>query len=256
MSYVNPLLDTWASGGSTAGVWCALPSSVSMEMIAGIGFDYACIDMQHGAIDYTSALPMLQAARAGGVTPISRVPANDAGIIGKILDAGAMGVVVPLVSTAEEARRAVAACRYPPFGQRSFGPIRASMITGNRDPRDLEKVACIVMVETQEGLDNVDEIAAVDGLDAIYVGPSDLAIALGIPPGYEREEPEHVAAIEAIRTACARAGITPGIQADSGAMARRRLEQGFCMVTVGNEGGFMRRLAKQELDIARGAGQG
>ena len=251
MSYVNPLLDAWASGRPTYGIWCALPSSVSMEMVAGIGFDYACVDMQHGAIDYTTALPMFQAARAGGVTPITRVPANDAGLIGKVLDAGAAGVVVPLVNTAEEAARAVAACRYPPVGQRSFGPIRASMITGNRDPQDLQKVACIVMVETGEGLENVDEIAAVEGLDAIYVGPSDLAIALGVPTGYERPEPVHVEAIERIRTACERHGVTAGIQCDSGPMAARRIEQGFGMVTVGNEGGFMRKLAKQELDTAK-----
>lgn len=255
MGYINPLLDAWASGRSIYGIWCALPTSVSMEMIAGLGFDYACVDMQHGAIDYATALTMFQAARAGGVTPITRVPTNDPGFIGKVLDAGAAGVVVPLVNTAEEAARAVAACRYPPVGQRSFGPLRASMITGNREPQDLQKVACIVMVETGEGLGNVDEIAAVEGLDAIYVGPSDLALALGLPTGYERSEPEHVEAIERIRAACERHGIAAGIQCDSGPMAARRVDQGFNMVTVGNESGFMRTLAKQELDAAR-AGTG
>ncbi len=252
MSFTNPLLDAWSRGDDTLGVWCQLPSSTAMEMIAGVGFDYACLDMQHGLIDYPDAVPMLQAARAGGVTPIARVPANDAGTIGKILDAGAMGVVVPLVNTPEQAARAVAACRYPPVGQRSFGPIRAGMLIGSRDPQELQKVACIVMVETQEGLDNVEEIAAVDGLDAIYVGPSDLAIGLGMAPGYEREEPAHVEAIERIRQACAAAGIAAGIQTDRGDMARRRLDQGFAMVTVGHEAGFMKRLAQQELDTARG----
>src|SRR5690606_38044485 len=165
---------------------------------------YVCVDMQHGAVDYSDAVGMLQAIHAQGATPIARVPSNDLATIGKVLDAGALGVVVPLVNTAEEAAAAVAACRYPPNGGRSFGPVRASTVIGSRDPRDLEQIVVAVMVETREGLDNVDEIAATPGLDAIYVGPADLALALDLPPAYERPEPVPTEAIDTLREACVR----------------------------------------------------
>jgi 4-hydroxy-2-oxoheptanedioate aldolase len=247
----NPLLAAWQRGDTTFGVWCALPTSVATEMVSSVGFDYACIDMQHGAVGYTSAVPMLQAARGAGASPIVRVPWNEPGAIMKVLDAGALGVVVPLVSTVEEAEAAVAACRYPPNGIRSFGPIRASFVTGSRDVRVLERVACVVMVETAEGLAQVDDIARVPGVDAIYVGPADLAIELGLPPAYERPEPEHGAAIDRIRRACAEAGIVAGIQCDGAEMALRRAEQGFRMITIGNEGAWMRTTAAQQLEAAR-----
>lgn len=256
MTYANPLIETWRQHRTTFGIWCSIPSSVSAELVAAAGFDYVCVDLQHGAISYTSAVPMLQGARAAGAAAISRVAHNDPSQIMKILDAGALGVVVPLVSTREEAARAVAACRYPPAGMRSFGPVRASVVTGSRDTTDLEKVACLVMVETEEGLANVEAIASTPGLDGIYIGPADLALALGLPPAYERPEPEHVAAIETIRSACERHGIVAGIQCDSGALAARRQDQGFQMITVGNDGVFMRSLATRELAAARSGSTG
>lgn len=256
MTYVNPLTESWRQGRTTFGIWCSLPTSVSAEFAAGAGYDYACVDMQHGAIGYTAAVPMLQAVAATGAAPVARVAANNQAEIMKILDGGAVGVVVPLVSTPEEAAQAVAACRYPPTGVRSYGPVRASVVTGSRDPRELEKVVCLVMVETAEGLANVDEIAATPGLDGIYVGPSDLSLALGLPPGYERPEQEHIDAIERIRTACELHGIVAGIQCDTGALAARRAQEGFAMITVGNEAAFMRSLAASELSEARGGSGG
>lgn len=252
MTYENPLAAAWREGRTTFGVWCTIPSSVSTELTAALGFDYVCVDMQHGAISYPTAVPMLQAARAAGTAAVARVQYNDPGEIMKILDAGAIGVLVPLVNTAEEAARAVAACRYPPVGNRSYGPVRAGVVTGSVDPADLGQVLCLVMVETAEGLANVDEIASTPGVDGIYVGPSDLSLALGLPPGYEHAEREHVDAIESIRDACARHGIVAGIQCDSGPLAARRRAQGFQMVTVGIDASFMRTLAGQELAAARG----
>lgn len=251
MTYQNPLTEAWRAGRTTFGVWCAIPSSVSIEFALAAGFDYGCLDLQHGAIGYSAAVPMLQAARAEGAVPVARVPANDASGIGRILDAGAAGVIVPLVDTAEEAARAVAACRYPPAGRRSFGPIRAGLVAGSTDIADLAKVVCMVMVETAEGLANVDEIAATPGLDGVYIGPADLALALGLPPGHERPEREHAEAVDTILAACERHGIVAGIQCDSGALAARRRDQGFRMVTVGTDHGFMRALARRELAEAR-----
>ena len=231
----NPLQTIWNEGGVVRGAWCAVPSSVSAEAVASVGYDYVCVDLQHGAIGYSDAVPMLQATSGRGATPIVRLGENDPAAIGRVLDGGALGVIVPMVGSAEEAARAVAACRYPPRGRRSYGPVRAATVIGSRAVADLEQVMCAVMVETKEGLDRVDEIAATDGVDAIYVGPSDLALALGLPPAYEHEDPAHQEAIERIREACERHGVIAGIHCDGGAMAARRLQQGFRMVTVVND---------------------
>jgi 4-hydroxy-2-oxoheptanedioate aldolase len=251
MPFVNPLRKLWSSGGTAFGAWCATTSVVSAEAVAVAGYDYVCVDLQHGAVSYSDAVPMLVAIAGRGAAPICRVPANDPGVIGKVLDAGALGVVVPLVSSADEAARAVAACRYPPRGVRSFGPVRAATVIESRNVADLESVICAVMVETREGLDRVDEIAATPGLDVIYVGPADLALALGLAPGYERPEPEHDEAIRTIREACRRHGIVMGIHCDGGEMAARRLGQGVQMATVVNDLALVRAGAAAELALAK-----
>lgn len=251
MTFTNPLSAAWRDGVITRGAWCAAPSSITAEVVATAGFHYVCVDMQHGAVGYTDAVPILQAISGQGATPITRVSANDPAEIGRILDAGSLGVVVPLVSSGEEAARAVAACRYPPRGGRSYGPVRATLATGSKDPADLEQVICAVMVETREGLENVDEIASTPGLDAIYIGPADLALALGLPPAYERDEPEHRDAIEAIRLACERHGIVAGIHCESGDMAARREAQGFRMVTLVNDLALIRSGAAAQLAAAQ-----
>ena len=249
----NRLLETWAKGERTFGLWCAIPSSVSAEGAATQGADYVCVDQQHGAVDYSDAVTMFQAIDPW-TTPLTRVPWNDPATIMKALDAGAKGVIVPLVSTAEDARRAVSACRYPPQGIRSFGPVRASIALGSRDTADLDRVACIVMIETMEGLDNLEEIAAVPGLDAVYIGPADLALAMGLPPAYELSDAQHVEAIEAIRQACARHGIVAGIHCADGDMGARRIAEGFQMVTVGNDLVLLKSGAGQQLAAARTPG--
>ena len=183
MTTGNSLKEAWAAARKTFGAWLTIPSSLSAELVAELRPDYVCVDQQHGAIDYGSMVPMLQAIRAAGATPITRVVGNDAALIMKALDAGALGVIVPLVSSQAEAARAVAACRYPPMGTRSYGPVRAAHVLGSTSPTDLaEGVVCLVMVETREGLDRVEEIAATPGLDGIYVGPADLALSFGLPP--------------------------------------------------------------------------
>ncbi len=232
------LLDRWDAGQTTFGAWCVIPSTVSAQRVAEVGFDYVCVDQQHGAISYSDSVSMFQVL-AGRTTPITRVHWNDPGTIMKALDAGAEGVVVPLVSTAEDAAAAVAACRYPPHGQRSYGPVVASMTMRTRRPEELARVACIVMVETQEGLDNLDEICATPGVDAVYVGPADLALSLGLPPAYEHDEPSHADAITAIRDVCQRHGVVAGIHCADGEMAARRVAEGFQMITVGQDLGVL-----------------
>jgi len=247
MSYTNPLRERLAAGGVLRGAWMWSPSVVIAEAAAGAGFDYVGVDLQHGAVDYVDAVPMFAAIQAQGAAPIARLVKNEWTSIGKILDAGALGIVVPMVNTAAEAAAVVAATRYPPRGGRSFGPVRGQVAIGSREPADLEQVFIAVMVETKTGLDNVDAIAATEGVDAVYVGPVDLALALGVPGDYESHEPVHVEAVARIRQACTAAGKIAGIHCSDGAMAGRRLTQGFRMTTVINDVALMRSAGAAEL---------
>lgn len=251
MSYINPLRAAAAAGRPIRGAWLASPSAVAAEIVASVGYDYVSVDMQHGTADLSDAVGMFTAISGQGAVPMARVPSNDAAIIGRVLDIGALGIVVPLVETAEEAAAAVAATRYPPHGVRSYGPVRASTTIGSRDTPDLEQVFVAVMVETRTGLANVDAIAATPGLDAVYVGPADLALGLGLAPSYERSDVEHVEAIEHIRRACERHGITAGVHCADGAMAARRLAQGFGLTTIMNDLAVLRSGAARELELTQ-----
>jgi 4-hydroxy-2-oxoheptanedioate aldolase len=198
-------------------------------------------------------VPMFQAIRAEGVAPITRVLSSDPFLIMKALDAGAWGVIVPFVNSAEDAARAVAACRYPPQGTRSYGPVRAAGVIGSRDPEELGgEVLCLVMVETREALEKVDEIAATPGLDGIYIGPSDLALSLGLRPSLEIQEGEHADAIQRIREACHEPGIAAGIHSPDGGWAKKHAGDGFDMVTVATDAALLRNAAGREVATARG----
>ena len=250
----NALKAAWAEGRTAFGLWSVVPGSVGAEVLAETGADYVCVDQQHGVIDYDSMVPMLQAIRAGRAAPITRVLSNDPFPIMKALDAGAWAVIVPLVNSAEDAARAVSACRYPPQGIRSYGPVRAAGVIGSRDPEDLAgEVLCLVMVETREALEKVDEIAATPGLDGIYIGPSDLALSLGLPPTLEIKEDEHVESVRRIREACHEHGIAAGIHCPSGEWAKRHAEAGFDLVTVATDAPLLREAALRQLTAARGA---
>jgi 4-hydroxy-2-oxoheptanedioate aldolase len=250
---VNLLKGAWSEGRTAFGMWAAIPSSFSVELVASAGLDYVCVDQQHGVVDYAAMVPMLQAVGAAGATPITRVLSNDPFRITKALDAGALGVIVPLVNSAAEAERAVAACRYPPHGNRSYGPVRAATVIGSRDPETLAgEVLCVVMVETREGLERVEEISATPGLDGIYVGPVDLALSLGLPPTLNVMEREHAEAVSKIREACRRHGIAAGIQASSGEWAKKHAEAGFDMVTVATDASLLRDAVCWEAATARG----
>src|ERR671910_1201833 len=248
----NPLREIWAENRTAFGLWSVVPGTIGAEILAKAGTDYVCVDQQHGVIDYGSMVPMFQVIRGGGAAPITRVLSNDPFLIMKALDAGAWAVIVPLVNSAEDAARAVSACRYPPRGMRSFGPVLAAGVIGSRDPEELAgEVLCLIMVETMEALERVDEIAATPGLDGVYVGPSDLALSLGLPPTLEVTEDEHVEAVERIREACHEHGIAAGIHSPSGEWARRHAEAGFDLVTVATDAPLLRMAAGQEMAAAR-----
>lgn len=246
------LKEPWREGRPAFGVWNSIGDSLVAEAIASLRPDYVCVDMQHGEPGDANLVSLMQAVVAGGSTPIVRVPESNPAVIMKALDAGAHGVVVPLVESAEEAARAVAACRFPPRGRRSFGPFRASIHAGTSDPRELENVACIVMIETRAGIDHVEEIVSTDGVTAVYLGPSDLSLALDLPPA-SIDAPEFVGAVQAIRELCAAHGVVAGMHCYDGKSARRAAEQGFGMITVAVDLRLFRAALGLELEIAREA---
>ena len=241
MTTTTDLRELWDSGRVTIGGWCAIPSTFSAELMGRSGFDWVCIDTQHGLIGYDQMAPMLQVLAITGTPAFVRVPWNAPGDIMKALDAGAQGVIVPMVNSADEARRVVGACRYPPDGYRSWGPIRASLGVDGYSPEvGNRRVVVAVMIETAAGVAAVDEILAVPGVDAVYVGPNDLAVTHGLSPSADAVSDEHAELIERVLAACQRHGVLAGIHCGSVDTARRWRDRGFRMLNVCSDAVFMR----------------
>ena len=241
----NGIREVWSAGRPALGAWLMIPSAFSAEIIAHAGYDWVCVDMQHGVIDYAQMVTMLQAVSSTAVTPLVRVPWNEPGIIGKSLDAGARGVIIPMVNSRADAEHAVRACRYAPTGARSYGPVRANYYAGfDYFAHANDDVLCIVMVETREAVAQVDEILSVPGIDAVYVGPADLSVTLGLPPAPDHDAASFTDALATILDACATHDVVPGI-AGNQKTAPKRIEQGFRLVEV----------AADAAVLAAGAGQ-
>lgn len=239
----NKLKALWADGKPTINGWCSIGNPFTAEIMAAQGFDSITIDMQHGALDYSSVLPMFQAMRASGATLMARVPWLEPGIIMKALDAGAYGIICPMVNTAEDAARLVSYMRYPPHGQRSFGPTRVSFAAGaNYAGEANDNMLAFAMIETAEGMENLEAIAATPGLDGLYVGPADLTLSLTggrLAPGFDREEPEMIAALHTIVAACKKNGIRAALHCGTPDYAARAIGWGFDMTTVGGDSRFL-----------------
>jgi 4-hydroxy-2-oxoheptanedioate aldolase len=248
----NAIRTKWDRGENVVNGWLALPSSFSAELMAHQGWDSLTIDLQHGLIDYQIAVSMLQAISTTNTVPLVRVPFLDPAIIMKILDAGAYGIICPLINTAEDAARFVDACRYPPQGVRSCGPIRANLYAGPDYVAEANRtVLSIAMIETRSALEQLDAILSIDGLDAIYVGPSDLALSLGYPPRLDPTEPVVVEAIENILARTIEKKIPAGIHTESPAYAQKMLEHGFRFVTVASDARLLVSKAKEVLQALR-----
>lgn len=241
----------WDAGEPAFGLWAGIPTSVSAELAAAAGYDYVCVDLQHGMADERAMVSMFHATEAHGSTALARPAWNEPGLIMRALDLGAAGVIVPLVNNGAEAERAVAACRYPPHGTRSHGPVRAHLVVGSTAPDDLAAVLCLVMVETLEGLENVEEIAATPDLDGIYIGPSDLSLALGLAPP-SIGDPKLEAAIARIREACRAHGLIAGMHCYEGHAARQRAAEGFDLVTAAIDSRLLSAALAHSLSAARG----
>lgn len=231
-----------------------MPGAMGADIIARQGFDWVLIDMQHGCMDYETALAMIRAIDQTPAAPIVRVPWNDPGIIDRVLDAGAMGVLIPMIQSAAEARAAVASALYPPAGRRSFGPVRVGLRDGPGYVASAnDRVAVIPMIETAEALACVDEIANIPGVDALFVGPFDLSIALGLPPGDNDGKPAFDNAIAKISAAAKGAGIATAVLSNT-KVAPLRAEQGFQMISVTTDSTALAIACRADLQAVRAAG--
>ncbi len=236
------------------GYWVSSDNPPATERIASTGYDYVCLDIQHGLIDYAGALAGVMAAELGGSTGVIRVPSNDTAWICKALDTGARAVIVPLVESSEEATRAARACRYPPAGIRSYGPTRAALRIGTSPQETNDRVACIVMIETAAGLAHASEIGTTPGVDALYIGPSDLSIAVGGgTPQYGWELPAFHDAVTTIQTAAHDAGKPCGLHVTDGAAAARAFDDGFDFVSISHDLNHILSFARGALEQARAA---
>src|SRR5262245_20562880 len=239
MTTSTGLRELWDSGRVTVGGWCAIPSTFSAELMGRPGFDWVCIDTQHGLIGYDQMVPMLQVLSITGTPAFVRVPWNAPGDIMKALDAGAQGVIVPMVNSADEARKAVGACRYPPDGYRSWGPIRAALgVDGYGPAVGNRRVVVAVMIETAAGVAAADEIVSVPGVDGVYIGPNDLAITHGMAPSADVFDERHGQVVERVLEACQRHGVVAGIHCGSPATALRWRDRGFRMFNVTSDAIF------------------
>lgn len=249
----NALRQAWAEGRRTVNGWLSMPSGFVAEVMAHQGWDSLTIDLQHGLIDYQTAVHMLQAISTTPVVPMARVPWLDPGILMKILDAGAYGVICPMIDSAAEVEQLVRACRYPPRGMRSMGPIRANLYAGADYARHAnDTVLVLAMIETAEALADLDAILAVEGLDGIYVGPSDLSNALGCPPVLDPEEQKVVAAIEHVLRRAKDRGLAAGIHTATPAYARRMHALGFDFVSVASDARLLAQKSQEALAEIRG----
>ncbi len=250
----NKLRSIWRDGGTVVNGWLQMPSAFGAEVMAHQGWDSLTVDLQHGIIDYQTAVGMLQAISTTEVVPLTRVPWNEPGIIMKMLDAGAYGVICPMVSNRADAEAFVGACRYPPQGQRSAGPTRAALYGGADYLQGAnEAIVTIAQIETAEALDKLDEIVSVPGLDAVYIGPADLCFALGLEPHFDSDDPVLVGAIDAILESARKGGLHAGMHNMTPAYARRMAAKGFSMVTIGSDWRLMAAAARGVVDDARQA---
>ncbi len=246
------IVDAWRSGKRALGLWTNLADAHATEVLAHAGCDWICIDLQHGLAEIGDLQRLLPGIEKSPATPIVRVRANAADQIGRVLDLGAAGVIVPMVSTVAEAEAAAAACRFPPRGTRSCGPVRAAMHDGGYLGTADDRVACIVMIETTVGLEQVEAIAAVQGVDALFVGPFDLSYALGVGPrGIGGDAFE--AALARIRGAAAAADKPVGIFGADADRAAAFLAAGFDFASVGVDVNLLAAEARRALARARSA---
>ena len=232
----NRLRTLWKNNQAAVNGWLAIPNSFSAEVMANQGWDSVTVDMQHGLVDDAAMVTMLQAISTTSAVPIVRVPWLEPGALMKALDAGAYGVICPMINTREDAQKLVAWTHYAPRGTRSFGPIRASIYGGADYAQHANNtIVAFAMIETAQALDNLDDILSVEGLDAIYIGPSDLSLSLGCRPVFDDVDPKAAQAMDHILARAQAHGVMAGVHNGRADVARARVAKGFRFVTLGSD---------------------
>ncbi len=251
----NRLRTLWKADRAAVNGWLAVPNGFSAEVMAHQGWDTLTIDLQHGVVDYAALVPMLQAISTTPTVPLVRVPWLEPGIVMKALDAGAYGVIAPMVNTREDAQKLVAWTHYAPQGTRSFGPVRALLYGGADYAQHAnDTVVAFAMIETAQALDNLDAILSVEGLDAVYIGPSDLSLALGCKPVFDDVEPKVQQAIEHIVERAKAHGVVAGIHNGRPDVALARIAKGFRFVTVSSDARILAAGSQEILGAMRAGG--
>ncbi|MCB9077109.1 MAG: 2,4-dihydroxyhept-2-ene-1,7-dioic acid aldolase [Anaerolineaceae bacterium] len=253
----NRLKSMWQRGETALNGWLQIPSAWSAELMAHQGWDSLTIDLQHGLIGYETALLQLQAISTTEVVPLARVPWNEPGIIMKLLDAGAYGIICPMINNRAEAEAFVDACRYAPEGYRSVGPTRARVYGGGDYQTQANKtIITMAMIETAEALENVEAIVSVSGLDAIYIGPADLSLSLTGAVQVDYTEPDLLAVLDTILAVAQKHDVVAGIHTSSPEFAQKMIDTGFQLVTVSSDSGLLRDAAEATVVKLKGTVKG
>ena len=246
----NGIKQLWDNNQPVVNGWASIANTFSAEILAASGFDSVTMDMQHGLVGYQKVVEMLQAVSGYNITPMVRVPWNDPSMVMRCLDAGAYGIICPMVNTKEECEKFVSACRYTPRGNRSFGPARAKIYGGDDYLEYADNTLLnFAMIETSEAVDNLDKILSVEELDAVYVGPSDLAITMGYLPGVYEKEVEDC--ISYIVETCKKKNIKAGIHCPNGKSVKERFDIGYNLGTISADSALLTQASKREIFDAK-----
>jgi 4-hydroxy-2-oxoheptanedioate aldolase len=252
----NRLKEMWRRDEPTYGVWLSACSAFLTEHLAAVGFDWLLVDGEHSAVDLQTMVQMFQAIGTADSVPLARVSWNDPVQIKRVLDSGAYGVVVPWVNSRKEAEQAVAACRYPPEGQRGFGPWRAALYGGRDYVRHAnEEIACVIQIETVAAVGAIEAILSVPGIDGVMIGPTDLAMDMGLPPRADHPDPEHRRLCNLVLEACQDHAVVPGIFTAGAEEGARRAAEGWRFLPVGSDIQYTLQGAIGALRKVRGDGR-
>jgi 4-hydroxy-2-oxoheptanedioate aldolase len=254
----NPVVDKLRSGQPAVGTWLSLCSPVAAEMMARVGWDWLVVDAEHSPVGFDTMVNCFRATQLGGAVPMARVPWNDTVWIQRTLDAGALGLVVPMVNSAEDAKGVVSNMKYATRGQRSFGGSRvAAYVDGDYRTWTEDNLAIIVMIETVQAVENAEAILGVDGVVGCFIGPADLALSMGVGLRDTGPGTEHEAAIMEVLRAAKKVGKAAGKHCFSASEVTLRIGQGFQFLALSSDAGLMGKAAREEfgaIDFSGGLG--
>ena len=245
----NKILDIWEKNSTCINGWLSLPNSFTAEAFGKMGWDSITIDMQHGQNDYQSSIAMLQALANSQSVPMVRVPWNEPGIIMRMLDLGVMGIIAPMINTKKDCEKFVSFCKYPPIGQRSFGPMRAQLVYGmDYFENANSNILCFAMIETKEAIENLDEILSVPSLTGVYIGPADMSSSYGLKPKFDVKEDPVFSNIKLIAKKAKEYGKIAGIHNGTTQYAKEMITIGYQLVTISSDFRAMTTYAQSVVD--------